>query len=88
MTLFDVLTRDNRFDEFVAALLITSISTELKSAVHYTVFAPTDAAFRSVDRASLNRIMADVELLKSKTSVMHHATYKSRGDILSDAMGR
>lgn len=64
VTLLDVLTLDDRFVEFVTALVMTSISTELKTAVHYTVFAPTDAAFRSVDRASLNRILNDVELLK------------------------
>lgn len=60
----DILAGDDRFNEFVTALTLTLISTALEEGKHFTVFAPTDAAFLSFDPSALRRIMNDMETLK------------------------
>lgn len=63
--MFGILDNDGRFDEFVTALTFTTISTELEEeGRHFTVFAPTNAAFLSMNPESLKRIMNDVDALK------------------------
>uniref|UniRef100_A0A8C5PY00 Transforming growth factor-beta-induced protein ig-h3 n=1 Tax=Leptobrachium leishanense TaxID=445787 RepID=A0A8C5PY00_9ANUR len=59
----DVLKADNRFSTLVAAIQTAGLTETLNREGSFTVFAPTDEAFRALPRQELNKILGDaVEL--------------------------
>ena len=72
-TVFDELVYDqkNRFGELVTSLILTGVAVELQDdSKMFTVFAPTDAAFRNLAPELLDRIIRkkDNEALKSRST--------------------
>ncbi|XP_059846390.1 transforming growth factor-beta-induced protein ig-h3 [Hypanus sabinus] len=61
----DFLEIDDNFQQLRAAIAAAGLETILSSKGEYTLFAPTDEAFRKVPPATLNRILGDPEALKS-----------------------
>lgn len=61
-----LMTEDNHeFGELVTALIVSGLGNILRDTTKtYTVFAPTDEAFRNVPEVVMDRILADPELLK------------------------
>lgn len=65
-TIMDILLRYERFGELVTALIVSDLGNELReTGESYTIFAPTDRAFRSAPSEIINRILNDKELVRS-----------------------
>ncbi|HVP94335.1 MAG TPA: fasciclin domain-containing protein [Methanoregulaceae archaeon] len=62
--IYDTLLTDGRFTTLVKALQLTKLDTTLQSGGPYTIFAPTDAAFRKLPAATLNALMSNPTQLK------------------------
>ena len=60
----------NRFD-FLSVLGHSNIGHDLRLDGQYTLFAPTDNAFKNLDPQLLNRITTDQRCLKSMYLQMH-----------------
>jgi uncharacterized surface protein with fasciclin (FAS1) repeats len=59
-TIVDVAVNDDRFDTLVAALTQANLVDTLSNPeATFTVFAPTDDAFASIDSATIDAILAD-----------------------------
>ncbi|XP_071119881.1 transforming growth factor-beta-induced protein ig-h3-like [Mytilus edulis] len=63
-TLLDVLALDNRFTELVQLIKIAEIGDMLEGDGPFTLFAPTDDAFKRIDDAELQNIVNDKGKLK------------------------
>lgn len=63
-TLLDVLALDNRFTELVQLIKIAEIGDMLEEDGPFTLFAPTNDAFKRVDDAELQNIVNDKGKLK------------------------
>ena len=69
----DAILSEDRFGELATALIVSDIGNELRdSTKSFTLFAPTDKAFRTAPRELINRILGDKELVKSKLSLLVH----------------
>ncbi|XP_067852324.1 transforming growth factor-beta-induced protein ig-h3 [Heptranchias perlo] len=64
-TIQDTLEVDDTFQQLRAAVAAAGLEDMLSSEGEYTLFAPTDEAFRKIPPATLNRILGDPEALKS-----------------------
>ncbi|CAG2255977.1 BIGH3 [Mytilus edulis] len=58
-SLLDVLALDNRFTELVQLIKIADIGDMLEGDGPFTLFAPTDDAFKRIDDAELQNIVND-----------------------------
>jgi uncharacterized surface protein with fasciclin (FAS1) repeats len=56
----------------VAALQQAELVTSLANAGPFTVFAPTDAAFAKVDKATLDELMTDVKKVDLQNILQYH----------------
>ncbi|KAM4748796.1 transforming growth factor-beta-induced protein ig-h3 [Rhinophrynus dorsalis] len=61
----DVLKADNRFSMLVAAIQSAGLTETLNREGAFTVFAPTDEAFRSLPQAELNKLLGDAQELSN-----------------------
>ena len=58
---------DPNLGEFVTALVLTDLANHLRgSSGSYTIFAPTDEAFRNAPKELINRVLDDNILVESK----------------------
>jgi uncharacterized surface protein with fasciclin (FAS1) repeats len=64
-TLGDVIAASKEHTILRQAADDSGLIEELRGAGTWTVFAPTDAAFKRLDKATLERVSGDKELLKS-----------------------
>ncbi|XP_012697298.2 transforming growth factor-beta-induced protein ig-h3 [Clupea harengus] len=64
-TVMDVLKADNRFSTLVDAIQKAGMTELLNKQGAYTVFAPTNDAFRAMPSADLNRLMSNTQQLVS-----------------------
>ncbi|XP_048399687.1 transforming growth factor-beta-induced protein ig-h3 isoform X2 [Stegostoma tigrinum] len=64
-TIQDTLEIDDNFQQLRAAVAAAGLEEMLSQEGEYTLFAPTDEAFRKIPPATLNRILGDPEALKS-----------------------
>lgn len=64
-TIMDTLLTSDRFGELVTALIVTGLTQKLLDRdKFYTVFAPTDAAFRSAPKEFIEKILNDKDALE------------------------
>lgn len=69
----------------VAALQQAELVTSLANAGPFTVFAPTDAAFGKVDKATLDALMTDEKKSDLQHILEYHVTLSSlKADFLKD----
>ncbi|XP_073476795.1 transforming growth factor-beta-induced protein ig-h3 [Aquarana catesbeiana] len=61
----DVLKADNRFSLLVTAIQSAGLTETLNREGTFTVFAPTDEAFRALPRAELNRLLGNAKELSN-----------------------
>ncbi|XP_068133530.1 transforming growth factor-beta-induced protein ig-h3 [Hyperolius riggenbachi] len=61
----DVLKADNRFSMLVAAIQSAGLTETLNRDGTFTVFAPTDEAFRALPRADLNKLLGNAKELSN-----------------------
>lgn len=59
----DVATAHGAFQSFTRLLDQLGMAEDLRGYGRFTVFAPTDAAFQSVPQSTLDRLLADRELM-------------------------
>ncbi|KAM4678600.1 transforming growth factor-beta-induced protein ig-h3 [Discoglossus pictus] len=59
----DVLKADNRFSMLVAAIQTAGLTETLNRDGSFTVFAPTDEAFRALPRGELNKLLGNAREL-------------------------
>ncbi|XP_076148511.1 transforming growth factor-beta-induced protein ig-h3 [Alosa pseudoharengus] len=64
-TVMDVLKADNRFSTVVDAIQKAGMTELLNKQGAYTVFAPTNDAFKAMPPAELNRLMSNTQQLAS-----------------------
>uniref|UniRef100_A0A4W3HCF1 Transforming growth factor-beta-induced protein ig-h3 n=1 Tax=Callorhinchus milii TaxID=7868 RepID=A0A4W3HCF1_CALMI len=64
-TIQQTIDVDDSFENLRAAVAAAGLSDLLDSEGQYTLFAPTDEAFRKVPPATLNRILGDPQALKA-----------------------
>ncbi len=65
--LMEILLKDDRFGEFVTALVVTQLVTILRDEnKHFTLFIPTDEAFTDAPPDVVERILSDKNTLESK----------------------
>ncbi|XP_067899760.1 transforming growth factor-beta-induced protein ig-h3 [Heterodontus francisci] len=64
-TIQDTLEVEDNFQQLRAAVAAAGLEEMLSQEGEYTLFAPTDEAFRKIPPATLNRILGDPEALKS-----------------------
>ncbi|GCB62909.1 transforming growth factor-beta-induced protein ig-h3 [Scyliorhinus torazame] len=64
-TIQDTLDVDDNFQQLRAAVAAAGLEEMLSQDGEYTLFAPTDEAFKKIPPATLNRILGDPEALKS-----------------------
>ncbi|XP_060693237.1 transforming growth factor-beta-induced protein ig-h3 [Hemiscyllium ocellatum] len=64
-TIQDTLEIDDNFQQLRAAVAAAGLEEMLSQEGEYTLFAPSDEAFRKIPPATLNRILGDPEALKS-----------------------
>ncbi|XP_053152730.1 transforming growth factor-beta-induced protein ig-h3 isoform X2 [Hemicordylus capensis] len=62
-TVMDVLKADDRFSTLVAAIQSAGLTETLNRPKSFTVFAPTNEAFRAVPQGELNNLMANAKEL-------------------------
>jgi uncharacterized surface protein with fasciclin (FAS1) repeats len=67
-TLAEMVAKTSSLQTFNALVAEAGMTETLKAAGPYTVFAPSDAAFRAVPAKTLDAIKADKALLKSVIS--------------------
>ena len=69
----------------VAALKQADLVTSLSNAGPFTVFAPTDAAFGKVDKATLDALMTDEKKADLQNILQYHVTVSAiKADNLQD----
>lgn len=69
----------------VAALKQADLVTSLSNAGPFTVFAPTNAAFNKVDKATLNSLMTDEKKADLQNILQYHVTVSSiKAEYLQD----
>lgn len=61
----DVLKADNRFSMLVAAIQSAGLTETLNREGTFTVFAPTDEAFRALPRGELNKLLGNAKELSN-----------------------
>ncbi|XP_077388728.1 transforming growth factor-beta-induced protein ig-h3 [Festucalex cinctus] len=64
-TLMDVLKADERFGILVGAIQVAGMTELLNQPGALTFFAPTDAAFRAMTQAEVNKLMRDRQRLSA-----------------------
>ncbi|XP_078087016.1 transforming growth factor-beta-induced protein ig-h3 [Mustelus asterias] len=64
-TILDTLEVEDDFQQLRAAVAAAGLEDMLSQEGEYTLFAPTDEAFKKIPSATLNRILGDPEALKS-----------------------
>ncbi|RVE67524.1 hypothetical protein OJAV_G00104430 [Oryzias javanicus] len=64
-TIMDVLKADNRFSMLVGAIQTAGMTELLNQQGALTFFAPTDAAFREMPQAELNRLLRNSQQLSN-----------------------
>lgn len=62
-TVMDVLKADNRFSTLVAAIQSAGLTETLNRPRSFTVFAPTNEAFRAMPQGELNKLMGNAREL-------------------------
>ncbi|KAI0230149.1 Transforming growth factor-beta-induced protein ig-h3 [Lamellibrachia satsuma] len=62
-TITELLLRDGKFGELVTALIVTGLGNDLREEGPFTIFAPTDAAFRKAPQEVVDRILNNKEVL-------------------------
>uniref|UniRef100_A0A8C8SHB8 Transforming growth factor-beta-induced protein ig-h3 n=1 Tax=Pelusios castaneus TaxID=367368 RepID=A0A8C8SHB8_9SAUR len=62
-TVMDVLKADSRFSTLVAAVQSAGLTETLNRPSSFTVFAPTNEAFRAMPREELNKLMGNAKEL-------------------------
>ena len=67
-TIADALARDSRFSTLSKLLADAGLTDTLRGAGPYTVFAPTDEAFKAVPAKTMADLAANKELLRSVLS--------------------
>lgn len=69
----------------VAALKQADLVTSLSNAGPFTVFAPTNAAFDKLDKATLNALMTDEKKADLQNILQYHVTVSAlKADFLQD----
>ncbi|MEE6479268.1 hypothetical protein FKM82_012197 [Ascaphus truei] len=61
----DVLKADNRFSMLVAAIQTAGLTETLNREGSFTVFAPTDDAFRALPRGEMNKLLGNAKELSN-----------------------
>ncbi|XP_006009428.1 transforming growth factor-beta-induced protein ig-h3 [Latimeria chalumnae] len=69
-TIHELIETEDGLETLLAAVTASDLSTMLNSEGQYTLFAPTDEAFKKIPKATLNRIMGDPVSLKALLN--HH----------------
>ncbi|XP_053232839.1 transforming growth factor-beta-induced protein ig-h3 [Podarcis raffonei] len=64
-TVMDVLKADDRFSTLVAAIQSAGLTETLNRPRSFTVFAPTNEAFRAMPQGELNKLMGNAKELAS-----------------------
>ena len=60
------MINDDRFGELVTALIVTQLGNILRDTKQsFTIFAPTDTAFRDAPQSVVERILNNKEVLES-----------------------
>lgn len=80
-TVIEVAMSDNRFSTLVDALQQAGLAETLREGGPYTIFAPTNAAFESLNQDSLNALLNDQERLR--TVLLHHV---HQGELVADSI--
>lgn len=62
-TVTELLLQDGRFGELVTALIVSGLGNDLRGPGPFTVFAPTDAAFRKAPQEVVDRILNNKDAL-------------------------
>ena len=70
-TIVDVAASNPQFSTLVAAVQAAGLVDTLKGEGPFTVFAPTDAAFNKLGKATIDALLADPDTLKS--ILLYHA---------------
>lgn len=70
MDIVDTLSSKGNFKTLISLLKRANLVTALRDPLPMTVFAPTDAAFAKVPKATLNRILSSNEVLSEV--LMYH----------------
>lgn len=85
--LVDVLMSVHQFDTFLMLVRDADLTFTLMDGGPYTIFAPTDAAFRKMPRGQLARIHGNKPLLRQ--FVLHHivrGSYTAQGAVLAHSL--
>jgi uncharacterized surface protein with fasciclin (FAS1) repeats len=69
-TIIDTATDAGKFSTLINALKAASLTETLRGKGPYTVFAPTDEAFKRLPAGSLNQLLKDTS--KLKTNLQYH----------------
>jgi uncharacterized surface protein with fasciclin (FAS1) repeats len=64
-TIIDTAADAHKFTTFLSALQAASLANTLRTPGPYTVFAPTDEAFKRLPAGTLNALLKDTRKLKS-----------------------
>ena len=64
-TIIDTATDAGKFTTLLNALKAAALTETLQSTGPYTVFAPTDEAFKQLGRGALNALLKDTRKLKA-----------------------
>nr|XP_055064466.1 periostin isoform X1 [Misgurnus anguillicaudatus] len=68
--IYDLLLKDGRFKIFLSLMESAGITDLLKQEGSYTVFAPSDDAFRELSEADINLLKSDINTLR--TILLYH----------------
>ena len=71
-TIVDVATADGRFTTLVAALQAAGLVDTLKGDGPFTVFAPTDDAFKKLPAGTVDTLLKPENLAKLKNILLYH----------------
>ena len=63
-TIVDIIAHGTHFKKLLAALKVTGLDKTLSSTGLFTLFAPSDAAFAKIPKATLDQLMANKTLLE------------------------
>jgi uncharacterized surface protein with fasciclin (FAS1) repeats len=64
-TIIDTATEASKFSTLIAALKAASLTDTLRGKGPFTVFAPTDEAFKKLPQGQLDRLLKDPTRLKT-----------------------
>jgi uncharacterized surface protein with fasciclin (FAS1) repeats len=71
-TIVETAGADGRFTTLVAALKATQLDSNLSGPGPFTVFAPTDAAFRKLPAGTIDSLLQDPQKYYLKKMLLYH----------------